>query len=61
MAEINRRLGVEPITYDRRRFFLHAKIIGDRSVEEMVKRYAELPEVEYAEPNYLRRGMSRNP
>ena len=55
--EINRALGVESITYDQRFSLLHAKIPDSRSVEEMVKRYSELPEVEYAEPNYLRKGM----
>jgi Fervidolysin N-terminal prodomain len=55
--EINRALGVESITYDQRLSRLHAKIPDNRSVEEMVKRYSELPDVEYAEPNYLRKSM----
>lgn len=59
--EINRALGVESITYDQRLSLLHAKIPDGRSVEEMVKRYSELPEVEYAEPNYLRKGMDHMP
>jgi len=59
--EINRQLGVESISYDQRFSLLHATIPDGRSVEEMVKRYSELPEVEYAEPNYLRKGMSRMP
>jgi hypothetical protein len=31
------------------------RIGGGRSVEELVRRYSELPEVDYAEPNYLHR------
>jgi hypothetical protein len=59
--EINRALGVESITYDQRLSLLHAKIPDGRSVEEMVKRYSDLPEVKYAEPNYLRNGMGLMP
>jgi len=59
--EINRQLGAESITYDQRLSLLHAKIQDNLSVEEMVKRYSELPEVEYAEPNYLRKGMGHMP
>ncbi len=57
--EIIRQLGVEPIAYDQRHFLLHAKITGGRSVDETVKRCAEFPDVEYAEPNYLRKGLGK--
>ncbi len=38
----------------------HIRITGGRSLEEAIREFSHLPEVEYAEPNYIRKGLEGN-
>ena len=54
---INHDLGVKVINYFERIRVYHLGIEDTRTVEEMVKIFSGLPEVEYAEPNYRQRAL----
>ena len=55
MDEILRLYRLEPIKFLRKVPVYQLKIAGDESVLDMVEKLSSLPEVEYAEPNYIMR------
>ncbi|MBA7654556.1 hypothetical protein ES703_62436 [subsurface metagenome] len=52
IEEINKRFGVAVIKILGDQEVYHLRIPEDSTVPQMVKRYQDLPEVEYAQPNY---------
>lgn len=52
IGEINKRFGVVVIRVLAEVEIYHLRIPEDSTVPKMVKRYKNLPEVEYAQPNY---------
>ena len=61
IQEINEALGTKTIQYFESSGFYLLKITSENSVEITVKQYTELPEVEYAEPNYIRKTAPKGP
>lgn len=52
IAEINQGLGVAEIKILSEQELYHLRISEDATVPEMVKKYQDIPEVEYTQPNY---------
>ena len=61
IQEINTVLGTETIQYFESSGVYLLKITAESSVENTIRQYAQLPEVEYAEPNYIRKTMPKGP
>lgn len=55
IEEINSALGTKTVRYFKPSGAYLLKITGETSVVETVGQYARLPEVEFAEPNYIRK------
>jgi hypothetical protein len=61
IAEIVDGQGTAVLELIKRVSVYRVKITNGRSVEEAVRAYSQLPEVDYAEPNYRRRGDAVHP
>ena len=61
IEEINTILGTKTIQYFESLGVYLVKITNENSVESTVRHYAQLPEVEYAEPNYIRKTLPNRP
>jgi hypothetical protein len=61
IQEINTVLGTKTIQYFESSGVYLLQITSENSVEITMKRYTELPEVEYAEPNYIRKTLPKGP
>ena len=61
IQEINTVLGTKTIQFFESSGVYLLKIRSENSVEITVRKYTELPEVEYAEPNYIRKTLPKGP
>jgi hypothetical protein len=61
IQEINTKLGTEVVQYLEAIDVYQLKIVDQSGVEEIVGRYSQLPDVEYAEPNYTMRALPKEP
>ncbi len=59
--EINRRMGGEVVRYIATIRVYHLRFDGDDNMVRRIEKYVQLPEVEYAEPNYKVRAFPENP
>jgi len=57
IEEINTVQGTKMVQYFESSGVYLLKITNENSVEKTVGQYAQLPEVEYAEPNYIRKSL----